>query len=58
MHEIISNFGFNIYVSLSILKILRKSETWSPEPVRFSMEHAIYITNKFNLVRDIHDTER
>ena len=29
---------FIIYVSLSILKISSKSETWSPEPVRFGME--------------------
>ena len=34
---------FIIYVSLSILKISRKSETWSPEPVRFAMEHALYV---------------
>ena len=33
---------FIIYVSLSILKISSKSETWSPEPVRFGMEHTIY----------------
>ena len=33
---------FIIYVSLSILEISSKSETWSPEPVRFAMEHAIY----------------
>ena len=31
-----------IYVSLSILKISSKSETWSPEPVRFGMEHTLY----------------
>ena len=35
---------FIIYVNLSILKISSKSETWSPEPVRFAMEHAIYLT--------------
>ena len=36
--------GFFItFISLSILKISSKSETWSPEPVRFAMEHAIYI---------------
>ena len=34
---------FIIYVSLSIFKILSKSETWSPESVRFGMEHTIYI---------------
>ena len=37
-------FGFVIiYISLSILKISSESETWSPEPVRFGMEHTIYI---------------
>ena len=28
-------------VSLSILKMSSKSETWSPESVRFAMEHTI-----------------
>ena len=32
---------FIIYVSLSILKISSKSETWSPESVQFAMEHTI-----------------
>ena len=32
-----------IYVSLSILKISSKSEPWSPEPVRFAMEHTVNI---------------
>ena len=38
---------FIIYVSLSTLKILSKSETWSPKPVRFGMERPthIYIYN-------------
>ena len=40
---------FIIYVSLSILKILRKLETWSPEPVRCAMEHAIHTLFKFSL---------
>ena len=35
--------SFIIYVSLSILKISSKLETWSPEPVRFGMEHTIYL---------------
>ena len=34
---------FIIYVNLSILKISNKSETWSPEHVRFDMELTIYI---------------
>ena len=34
---------FIIYVSLSMLKISIKSETLSPELVRFGMEHTIYI---------------
>ena len=33
---------FIIYVILQILEISGKSETWSPEPVRFATEHTIY----------------
>ena len=38
---------FIIYVDLTILKILSKSEIWSPEPVRFAMEHTIYTETRF-----------
>ena len=38
---------FTIYVSLLIRKISSKSETWSPEPVRFGMEHTIYLVLKY-----------
>ena len=34
---------FIIYFSLSIGKISSKSETWSPEAVRFGIEHIIYM---------------
>ena len=34
---------FIIFVSLLILKISSKSETWSPEPVHLAMEQAINI---------------
>ena len=44
MHEKILILGFFVTcVSLSIPKISCKSETWIPEPVRFAMQHAIYI---------------
>ena len=43
-----------IYVSLSVLKISSKSETWSPEPVTF-----IYImASKFNIVITVFKTCR
>ena len=35
-------YFFIIYVSLSVLKISSKSGKWSPEPVRFGMEHTIF----------------
>ena len=38
----ILNFSI-IHVSVPIFKISSKSETWSPEPVRFGMEHTIYV---------------
>ena len=45
---------FIIYVILSILEILSKSETWSPEPVRLAMEPTIYSisTNFFRPILD------
>ena len=44
MHKKSQILGFfTIYVSLFIIKILSKSEKWSPELVRFAMEHTIYI---------------
>ena len=34
---------FIIHVSLSFLKILSNSETWSPKRVRFAMQPTIYL---------------
>ena len=50
MHEIISDFGFLHYlqyVSLPILTISNKSESWSPGPVRFAW-NTPYIVTKMN----------